>query len=504
MASGSGNVDISQLSESQQSALQQYIAVTNQEIPAAIPLLQRSQWNIQIAIAKFFDGEQPDAIAEAIAEQNFPRRRSPQQENLQESFLRQSASSRRNLPEQAPKVIPDIEDVARRPPFILSLIFAPINLLLSLLVGPWKLFTYLFPFLPRLLSSTNTSASGRRDTTGRRALCPRDAAARFKREFEEEYGENDLRFFENGGYVQALDVAKKELKILLVIFFSPEHDDNSSFVRETLLSPSVTAYFNDPSNKIMIWAGNIQDSEAYKIAGAFKCTKFPFSVLVGRIASGTPIIGRLAGVMTPQTYLAGIQEAVTKFKPQLEALEAERTAQASERNLRNDQDSAYERSLAQDRARAEQRRRAEAEAAAAAQLAAEKEAKERDLERKTELWRRWRASSLRPEPGAEVKEVVRIGLKLPGSAGRITRRFHAESSIEELYAFVECHDLLKGEAEVQEAEKPGGFEMEFRFRLVSPMPRQVYLPEEEGTILQKIGRSGNLIVEEVLDEEEGE
>lgn len=458
---------------------------------------------MQIAVAKFFDGERPDPVAEAIAAQNAPRRRSPQQENLQESLLRQSVSSRRSAPEQAPQVLPPTEEVARRPPFILSVIFAPINLLLGLLRGPWNLFTYLFPFLPRLLFSSNTSASGRRNTTGRRALSPRDAAARFKREFEEEYGENDLQFFENGGYVQALDVAKKELKILLVILFSPEHDDNSSFVRETLLSPSVTTYLNDPSNNIIIWPGNIQDSEAYKIAGAFKCTKFPFSVLVGRNSSGTPIIGRLAGVMTPQAYLTGIQEAVTKFKPQLEALQAERTAQASERNLRSDQDSAYERSLAQDRARAEQRRRAEAEAAAAAQQAAETEAKKRELERKIAQWRRWRVKSIRPEPGTEEKEVVRIGLRLPGSAERITRRFHADSRIEELYAFVECQDVLKEEGG-QETQKPEAFEMEFGFRLVSPMPRQVYLPEEEGTILQKIGRSGNLIVEEVIVEEEEE
>jgi hypothetical protein len=41
-------IDIGQLSESQQLALEQYSAVTNQEPSAAIPLLQRSQWNIQV------------------------------------------------------------------------------------------------------------------------------------------------------------------------------------------------------------------------------------------------------------------------------------------------------------------------------------------------------------------------------------------------------------------------------------------------------------------------
>jgi hypothetical protein len=44
----SPQVDIGQLSESQQLALEQYTAVTNQEPDAAIPLLQRSQWNLQV------------------------------------------------------------------------------------------------------------------------------------------------------------------------------------------------------------------------------------------------------------------------------------------------------------------------------------------------------------------------------------------------------------------------------------------------------------------------
>lgn len=110
--------------------------------------------------------------------------------------------------------------------------------------------------------------------------------------------------------------------------------------------------------------------------------------------------------------------------------------------------------------------------------------------------------SLRPEPSPDIKEVVRIGLRLPGSAERITRKFHADSSIEELYAFVECQDVIDGENE--SSEKPLDFGMEYKFRLVSPMPRQVYLPDEEGTLLTKIGRSGNLIVEPIIDEDDTE
>lgn len=40
--------DIGQLNESQQTALQAYTSVTDQELSAAIPILQRSQWNVQV------------------------------------------------------------------------------------------------------------------------------------------------------------------------------------------------------------------------------------------------------------------------------------------------------------------------------------------------------------------------------------------------------------------------------------------------------------------------
>ena len=42
-------LDISQLSDSERSALETYTAVTGQEHLEAIPLLRRSQWNVQVS-----------------------------------------------------------------------------------------------------------------------------------------------------------------------------------------------------------------------------------------------------------------------------------------------------------------------------------------------------------------------------------------------------------------------------------------------------------------------
>lgn len=44
----SAEVDLDQLSESERSALEQYTSVTGQELAEAVPLLRRSQWNVQV------------------------------------------------------------------------------------------------------------------------------------------------------------------------------------------------------------------------------------------------------------------------------------------------------------------------------------------------------------------------------------------------------------------------------------------------------------------------
>lgn len=54
MSSQDGGTDIGELSSTQQEALQTYMNVTGQEPDAAIPLLQRSQWNVQVCFRPIY------------------------------------------------------------------------------------------------------------------------------------------------------------------------------------------------------------------------------------------------------------------------------------------------------------------------------------------------------------------------------------------------------------------------------------------------------------------
>jgi FAS-associated factor 2 len=336
-------------------------------------------------------------------------------------------------------------------------------------------------------------------------LMPRDTAARFRREFDEEYGVNELPFFE-GGIAQAHDLAKKEVKFMLVVLMSPEHDDTESFVKETLLAPEVVQFLKEPSSNIILWGGNILDSEAYQVASEYNCTKFPFSALVcltpkeGSTRMG--IVKRLVGPMPAATYLSELQGAIEKYGAELSGVRAERTAQEFARNLRNEQDSAYERSLAMDRERA-RKKNEEAAAAAAAEKRAQEEAEAAlRLEEQKTQWRAWRATMIRPEPPASDKQVTRVALMMPqeSGAGRVVRRFAQDAPMEELYAFVDCYGNITGDVE-GDASKPKGYEHNFTFRIVSTLPKEVYECSDTVTIGETIGKSGTLIVEDIVDDE---
>ena len=509
-------IDLTQLTQDQQLALEQVTAVTDQELSTAVPLLQQCQWNAQIAITRFFDGDadtiDPAAEAARAAAPPPPAQNSRRTETLMESIQsRRSNSSTRsgNGADLAPRVVPTPESQMTQPvPFPFSILLLPFNLTYTIFQRVLGVVGYMFPIIPRLLARfwSGRASQPSRDA-GRRPLSPRDTAARFMREFEEEYGvtHGTLPFYE-GGYAQAFDIAKRDLKYFLVVLISPEHDDTAPFIRDTLLSPDFIHFVKQPSTNILLWAGTVQDAEAYQVASALNVTRFPYASLIVHTPSvSSTAMSKIAtstGPVAAGDLIAKFQTAMQNHNAELERVRLQRQEQEASRNLRQEQETAYERSLAQDREKA---RRKKEETAALEK--AEKEERERaerkaDSARKLAQWRRWRAQSLPLEPGPDVKDAVRISLRLMSSE-RVVRRSSPDAELEELYAFVECYDIIREEAEVSEkkVEEPEGYEHEYKFRLVSPMPREVYDLERAGTIRERIGRSGNLIVEKILDEE---
>jgi FAS-associated factor 2 len=312
--------------------------------------------------------------------------------------------------------------------------------------------------------------------------------------------------FHEGGYAHAFDIAKRDLKFLLVVLLSPEHDDNSLFVRDTLLAPEFVEWVKNPSNNVILWAGTVQDAEAYQVSTALNVSKFPYTALIVHTpsvsSSAMSKITISAGPIAAQELIQKFQRAMQTQNAELDRIRSQRREQEATRNLRQEQESAYERSLAQDREKARKRKEEEA-----AREKAEREERERlerkaDQARKLTQWRLWRAQSIPAEPDASVADIVRISIRMP-TGERVIRKFRAEADLEELYAFVECYEWLESVSE-KEVSEPEGYDHAYGFRLVSPMPREVYDLEKGGSIRERMGRSGNLIVERILDEDDSD
>jgi FAS-associated factor 2 len=495
--------DISQLTAAQQEALQTYTSVTDQDPLAAIAILQRAEWNVQIAIARFFDGEPTtDPLAEARAAMApIPR----QTTNLQYEALldatRPSTSASRPPEDRVEKIDTTASGIThQQPSFLLSALLVPFHLAYRIFGALLSPFGFL---VPTIISRLLTRLLTQRSRPVRRALPPGDNARRFIREFGEIYGDNALPFTESG-FNLTLDNAKKDLRFLLVVLLSPDHDDNETWVRETLLSSELGTFLGSHKDEVVLWGGNVQDAEAYQVASSLNCTKFPFASLICQTSdtgsSAMTVIMRAAGTMTAGELVAKLGSAISAQQTQLRTARSQRSEQQVSRNLRQEQDSAYERSLAQDRERARLRREEQqAREQAEAQAKAAAKAKE-DLQLQVEQWRRWRARSLAEEPGAEVKDAIRVSIRLP-SGERVIRKFQADATVEELYAFIDCYGVLDGQSASEGALEPQGYKHTFGFRVVSPMPRVVYSVGEGGTIGSKIGKGANLIVEPIIDDD---
>ncbi|KAK9238795.1 hypothetical protein V1525DRAFT_400063 [Lipomyces kononenkoae] len=488
-------------------ALQQFITITSwpeNDIEGAIQMLTVCQWNLELALTRYFD----------------------------EGPLRPNPHGPPPRPPTPPPIIaprlptPTPRTIAPRPSLltsaITSIIFFPLSVISKLAHTAYYIFAMLFPFLPRLTGLYPANLGAARSQ--RRSINPRDTAARFIRDFEEEVGQSDVLPFFEGGYTQALDKAKRELRFLIVLLQSDEHDDTTKFNKEVLASPDVVKFIRE--HDIILWGGNVRESEAYQVANALSCTRYPFLGVIAHTPASTShpsamsIHARLQGYLPPESLLANLNTAISRHEPTLARIRAERSEQEAARAIRAAQDSAYEASLAADRERERLREEQEKIERERAEEKERIELEKKDFEARKVAYKKWRAAQLKSQmvdfvgaapPGAKI---ARISIRLT-SGDRIVTRFLADiQTVEDVYGFVECYELLHPpaesltaqlpvgsttEAEDATAEKPENYAHTYKFNLVSPMPR-VVLPVDKSRLIcdeKTLWPNGNLIVEEV-------
>ncbi|KAG9284715.1 hypothetical protein G9A89_002600 [Geosiphon pyriformis] len=378
-----------------------------------------------------------------------------------------------------------------------TIVTACVNLFRSILTA------ILYPF-------TSQAAIANNQSQRLRAQEPRAAAAQFKRDFEEKYGTLHPDFFE-GGYLQALEQAKSELRFLMVILQTDEHDNTEKFNNETLTSQILISFLRE--NNVLVWAGNIKDAEAYTVNNKLEATTYPFAgiIVLQTPQSGTGVSGkmvlvdRIEGFSTPDTLIAHLTNQINLHDSGLQLIRNERTERDSARQIREQQDYAYLASLQAD----QEKERKARETAEAQRLAEEharkKEAEFKSLSEKKEIWRRWALNQLPDEPITSEKNIARLVFKLRNGE-RLIRNFRGNESVEAIYTFVDTYHLRTELTSTSPSSPPNNYVHTFDFLLVSPYPRTIHHPDSQKTIKEEPGLwpSAQLHVEGLVEESEEE
>ncbi|KAF9350819.1 hypothetical protein BGX26_011037 [Mortierella sp. AD094] len=366
------------------------------------------------------------------------------------------------------------------------------------------------PARPRNVTAPRLAITGQstRSSPSRPPQDPASVAARFLREYEESYGTVHPNFYA-GGYSAALNKAKSDLKFLVVYLHSDEHDATDSFCKETLADTSLLSYLR--TNEFLVWGGNVKETEGFQVATTLQTVRYPF---IGLIALSQPtsgssstkmvLIDRIEGPSTAEQIIQRLTQQVTRQSTALERLRAERREREMAREIRQQQDDAYEQSLRADREKARQQKEVQ-EAAELQKREEERIEAERvaALERK-ERHMKYLFESLPDEPATGETGCARLSFKL-WNGERVIRRFKGTEPVENVYIFIEtiefCENGSKAGLPIK-AEQHVGYVHEYDFVLISPFPR-TKVTERERLIKDEpaLWPSASLVVE-LVDEDE--
>ncbi|ORX45724.1 UBX-domain-containing protein [Hesseltinella vesiculosa] len=456
----------SELDGQQTELLQQFQSITQtDDLATAVALLTKNSWKLERSIQNFYD-----------------------------DTTRQAASSTSSPPPRPATPSPASPPRQQRRSGLMSLILWPFGL-------AWNITWSILTLLNRLVSSrhiTNgSSTSSRQD--------PRSSANRFLREFEKLYGESHPPFYQEG-YTQALEQAKRDLQFLLVILQSDEHDDTKPFCENTLTSDDLHSFIQ--TKNILVWAGNVNQVEAYQVSCTLQASTYPFMAVIALQSVGSSqkmtVVDRLEGPIAPEPLMERLDTIMQRHGAALNRLKQEREHREMERQLREDQDRAYRESLLADQEkdrRAEEERREQEQLREQERLAQE----ERDrIKQKRKEYIQSLCHSLPKEPSSEEQgKVIKINFRL-ANGERVIRAFREKETLETLYQFVEAYPFLSQQP--SKISPPDDYEHEYRFTLHSPFPRTVYDVTQDGTKhlaeIRSLWPSATLIVDEAAEDDD--
>ncbi|EFN56883.1 hypothetical protein CHLNCDRAFT_144534 [Chlorella variabilis] len=321
--------------------------------------------------------------------------------------------------------------------------------------------------LPRRLSAA-LGRAGRALASAGAEVAPAAAAAEFVRQFAERYGDVRPRWQECG-WGEAASRAHQEGKFLLAYLHSPLHQDTDAYCHDTLCAPELVAYVNQ---HFLCWGGDLRRSDAFRLASSLRVAGYPYVALLAFSGPRTRLITCVEGRMAPAQLQEVLQAGLADHGALLWQEQAERQQRETDRQLREEQDAEYQRSLEADQqreaARAAAAREAEAAEAAARQAAerarAEAEAAEAQRAEAEAALRRRKSEkrlALPEEPAAGTPGATLIRIRLPDGSSH-QRRFVAADPLQAVYDFVDSIEAVNA----------------LQYSLATTFPRRAYRRED--------------------------
>ncbi|KAL9439153.1 hypothetical protein AB3S75_024754 [Citrus x aurantiifolia] len=182
----------------------------------------------------------------------------------------------------------------------------------------------------------------------------------FLTSFEQQFGSTHP-FFYACQFMEALKIAEEEHKFVFMYLHSPQHPFTPSFCRETLSSELVTQFLDA---NFVCWGALADRGEGLQMAATLNAASFPFCAVVAPAPGNTiAVLRQMEGPLSPAELVEILQRTVeeqglafgggaaaqVKEEERTRARAREQEKIRADRQLREEQDSAYLEALKLDR-----------------------------------------------------------------------------------------------------------------------------------------------------------
>ncbi|KAL0491832.1 FAS-associated factor [Acrasis kona] len=318
-------------------------------------------------------------------------------------------------------------------------------------------------------------------------------ARRFQNKFDDEYGTIHPKFF-NGDFKAALELIKKEYKMLLVYLHSPLHINTPRFCNEVLCKEGFKEFVEE---NFVFFAADISNREGYALSNQLRATTYPF--LIAGVSTGgkfQPLL-RLEGQLDMDSVMAQLIDAQENAEPTLNIAKAEDQERTMARTQREEQDRAYQASLERDRQlEIERQEKKDRELQVQRQIQEKQRLKEERLTRiQTERQALYEQFTSTPQSSLN-KELTTIRFHFPDGS-RAEYKFNKNDSNKRLFEYI--HALPRTKFVAWEPRVDSDFE---NYEITTNFPKKAV--DINATLAQSNLNNALLYVREIAQDEDEE